>query len=790
MGTDIELWRDGKRQAVLLDQEEATPQRYLTCALPMRDGTIWVGTLGSGTLVIDQNRLVRPLRGEGTQSAHPLFFYEAIDGTLWVGAQYRGLSSYRDERWVSFSHLDGLPNAIAVVMGEHPQGTYWVATRNCGVYRYAPGNEMPATHVETAPSVVPSYSSAVFSFDGFDAWGRTSESALSFSWRVTKLDIPAKEGEWAPFSRQRTIATAKLAPGNYLFEVRAANRDRHVDPTPASARFVVETPFYLRAEFLVPLMFLAALAIGLTLGIRRKHRELLLSQREISRLAQAIEQASEIIVVTDAKGNITYVNPAFEQATGYTREEALGKNPRLLKSDKQTPAFYEHLWRTIRSGRTWSGHFINRRKDGTLYEEEASVTPVRDASGAIVSYVAVKRDITEQIHLENQLRQAQKMEAIGQLAGGVAHDFNNLLQGIQGYTQLAFETLPENDERRHDLQQVLQAAEQASALTRQLLSFSRREMVEPKDINLNQVLADMSKLMGRLIGEDIEMQIHAASGLHTVYADGSQVGQVLLNLCVNARDAMPDGGTLSIETRNAVLDEAFCELYPWAKPGDYVALSVSDTGIGIPQEIQDRIFEPFFTTKELGRGTGLGLATVYGIVKQHEGIITLESEVGRGTTFSIYFPRSTHTTETVFPASPPTPTPHGHETILFGEDEEIVRSLGTHLLEHAGYRVLVARDGREAMALFDRHATEISLALLDVVMPRTNGRTVANYIHSLRPDLPVLFCSGYSVTMLDAEFLNELGAKVIQKPFRPEELLQAVREAINRGHSRSDTPTA
>jgi PAS domain S-box-containing protein len=352
------------------------------------------------------------------------------------------------------------------------------------------------------------------------------------------------------------------------------------------------------------------------------------AEEALVRLATAVEQAAESIVITDPDGIIQYVNPAFEFTTGYSRDEAIGRHSRLLNSGKQDSTFYADLWATIKRGDVWTGHFINRKKDGTVYEEEATISPVRDSSGNITNFVAVKRDVTKEVGLEKQLIHSQKMEAIGTLAGGIAHDFNNLLTAIVGYSQLAMGKLVQEDPLRSDIVEIEKAGQRAATLTSQLLAFSRKQVLQFKTLDLNALVTDLQKMLKRMIGEDIEIVALLNLELWSVRADPGQLQQVIMNLVVNARDAMPDGGKLTIKTNNVDLDSE----YDLAQ-GSYVMISISDTGCGMDPETRSHIFEPFFTTKELGRGTGLGLSTVYGIIKQSGGSIRVDSELDHGTTF-------------------------------------------------------------------------------------------------------------------------------------------------------------
>ncbi len=504
------------------------------------------------------------------------------------------------------------------------------------------------------------------------------------------------------------------------------------------------------------------------------------AETERVRLMMAIEQAEETIVITDPEGVIQYANPAFERSTGYTCEEAIGQNPSILKSGKHSSNFYEGIWTALRRNEKWSGRIVNRRKDGTLYDEEMTISSVCDDTGITIGYVAVKHDITEEIKLETQLRQSQKMEAVGQLAGGIAHDFNNLLQVILGYGELALNGVDADSSIHQHLQETLKAAERAKVLVKQLLAFSRRQVLDTKDVDLNDVITDMIKMIRRVIGEHITLDTIVNPELGIVCVDPGQVGQILLNLCVNARDAMPKGGTITIETHNTRIDEAFCKDHPWATEGHYALMSVSDNGCGMSEENIEQIFDPFFTTKDLGEGTGLGLATVYGLVKQHKGLIHVYSEVDKGSTFKVYLPlvESAALSEGKKPVKP---MPGGTETILLAEDDKFVRDLTVTILENAGYSVLLAVDGEEAMRLFNEHTHEINIAILDVVMPKVGGHAVYEHIQKARPELHVLFSSGYSMSAIHTNFVLAEGLQLLQKPYQREELLSTIRKVLDNG---------
>jgi PAS domain S-box-containing protein len=501
--------------------------------------------------------------------------------------------------------------------------------------------------------------------------------------------------------------------------------------------------------------------------------------RDRERLLFAIEQAGDMIVITHTDGTVQYVNPAFERTTGYSRREAVGQNLRILKSGKQDKAFYRHLWGTISSGRPWQGRMVNKRKDGTLFTEEATISPVRDASGQIVSYVAVKHDITEHLQLTAQFQQAQKMESVGRLAGGVAHDYNNMLSVILGFSGLAIEKLDPADPLYNDLQEIIKASQRATEITRQLLAFARKQVVEPVVLDLNTTIEGMLKMLRRLIGEDIALSWNPKADLWPVKIDPSQLDQILANLFVNARDAITDIGKIIIETHTVTFDEVYCADHPGFVEGDFVMLAVSDNGCGIDSANIEKIFEPFFTTKELGHGTGLGLATVYGIVKQNNGYINVYSEPGKGTTFKIYLPRHKGTSAGVTRENAPLLPEGKGERVLVVEDDEAILKLTGRILQRLGYTVSTANTADEALSVAKRHAGRIHLLLTDVVMPKMNGRELANQLQSFCPNLKTLFMSGYTADIIASRGVLDEGAHFVQKPFSSLVLATAVRKVLD-----------
>lgn len=504
------------------------------------------------------------------------------------------------------------------------------------------------------------------------------------------------------------------------------------------------------------------------------------TEEKLIRQQQAIEQTSECIVISDSDGTIQYVNPAFEQITGYTHDEVVGRNPRILKSGLHDAAFYKEMWKTLMRGDTWKGRLVNRKKNGTLYTEEATISPVRDvSSGKTVNYVAVKSDITEKIKLEEQYHQIQKMESIGRLAGGVAHDLNNLLTPILGYSEMLLYDFGPEDSRKRKVEQIVQAGFRARDLVQQLLAFSRKQPLEFRPVDMNKAITGFEKLIRRTIREDIEIKTNLTPDTHIVMGDIGHIEQVIMNLAVNAADAMPQGGCLTIQTASVSLDRDYAATHPDVKPGKYVMLAVSDTGDGMDKETQKHIFEPFFSTKG-ERGTGLGLSTVYGIVKQHAGSIGVYSEANKGTTFKVFLPVletppiEERTGKTTFSEM------KGSETILLVEDSKPVRDLCHTALTRQGYTVLSAENGVEALTLLSSHSDPIDLLLTDVIMPGMNGKELFIKAAKKHRRLKALFMSGYISNGVSHQGILEQGGEFIRKPFTGHGLAMKVREVLGK----------
>jgi two-component system cell cycle sensor histidine kinase/response regulator CckA len=497
--------------------------------------------------------------------------------------------------------------------------------------------------------------------------------------------------------------------------------------------------------------------------------------------ARLLGQISQPIVAVDIDSRITHWNAAAERLYGWTAAEALGRvSDELLQSEHPGPGGMEPVRSAIRTAGSWSGELSHVNKGGERLVVHVSVRLVLDDHGTPLQGIAVMQDVTLRRRLEEQLRQSQKMEAIGLLAGGVAHDFNNILAVILGFSELAVRKLPPGHPVAAQLTEVFDAARRGGELTRKLLAFSRKQIIQPRLLDVSASVEDFTRMIRRIVGEDVEIVVEPAAKAVPVRADPVQLEQVLLNLSTNARQAMPAGGTLRLTTRSVELDDAFVERHPWARAGGFAEVVVSDTGVGMDAATRARVFEPFFTTK--ADGTGLGLATVYGIVEQHGGFLHVESTPGTGTTFRVFLPRTDDATlaPRVTNGVPVSHGPRGTELVIVAEDEPSLRTLVTTTLTELGYRVIAACNGEEAVAEYERNADRVALVLLDVVMPRLDARQTYERLRTVRPDVRVLFTTGYapSSTRL-AELLQSGRVPVLEKPFTPQALAAKVRTAID-----------
>ena len=509
------------------------------------------------------------------------------------------------------------------------------------------------------------------------------------------------------------------------------------------------------------------------------------AEESLRLLGSAVEQAEDSIYITDAQFDqpdsiLLFVNPAFTKMTGYTAQEVQGKTPRILYGERTDTAILARLRAALSRGEAFHGELINYRKDGSEFQAEMHVAPIRDAKGAITHFVSIKRDVTERRRFEERLFQSQKMETVGKLAGGVAHEFNSIMTAILGHSELLLFDLPEGNPLRKSASEIHHAADRAAILTRQLLAYGRKQMLQADVLDLNTVLAGMENTLRHIAGRDVDVHIAPSAGPKLVKADPGQIEQVIVNIVMNAADAMPHGGKLTLETAETFLDQQYVSRFADLKPGEYVMVAITDTGAGMSEAVKARLFEPFFTTKEVGKGTGLGLATCHGIIKQSDGHINVYSEPGRGATFKIYLPK---VRLEVKPAGPPLKSPgmpRGTETILLVEDDPALRQMAATLLERLGYTLLTAGNGLEALNVTHQQTTgRIDLLFTDVVMPHMSGKELADRVRSLYPQTKILFTSAYTENAFSHQGVLQPGIALLQKPFTPSALAAKVREVLD-----------
>ena len=496
-------------------------------------------------------------------------------------------------------------------------------------------------------------------------------------------------------------------------------------------------------------------------------------------LVAVTEQVTDSVIVTDADYAIIYVNRAAQELFGYRLDELLGRRPDVLNAEGAAAEIQEEIYRVVAAGRTYMGTWLNRRKDGSTFMCEFKVSPLADECGRKLGYVGIQRDVTERLRMEEQLRHSQKMEAVGKLAGGIAHEFNNLLMGVIGYVYHMLKEVEPGSQAYEDVLQIRKLADRGAVITRQLLAHSRQLPSNPVALDLGSVVADTARMLQRTIGEDIRLELVRRGEVGTVRADRAQMEQVLVNLALNARDAMPTGGTLRIETHSVTLDEGRVAPHEGPSPGPYVMLSVADTGCGMDDQTLKRAFEPFFTTKQVGQGTGLGLSTVYGLVKQHGGLVEVDSRPGEGTTVRIYLPRCDEQPAEAAPRPQEPSAFVGGETVLVVDDEETIAKLVSRHLADVGYEVLTATSAAQAERIFAEHGGQVSLLLTDVVMPDLSGRQLYERLCAFRPSLRVLYMTAYPAEVVDREQLASSGAVVLGKPIRPDELAGKVRAVLD-----------
>lgn len=507
------------------------------------------------------------------------------------------------------------------------------------------------------------------------------------------------------------------------------------------------------------------------------------TREKLMLLVTALDQAAEAIIITNTEGIIQYVNPAFEKITGYSQKEVIGRHSRILKSNRHDKLLYRQMWDTVKKHGMWKGRFINKKKNGTFYEVEASISPVRNEAGKIINYVAVHRDITQEIELEAQLRQAQKMEAIGTLTGGIAHDFNNILTPILINAELTLLDIDKDHPAWDQANQILESAKRAKDLVRQLLAFSRHKEEEFKLIDLRPLIKEALKLIRSSIPSTIDVRYHVAEQECPIFGDPTRIHQVLMNLCTNAAHAMAEsGGLLQVSLTEVRVDASDNMHHSGMPEGVYLKLIVSDKGHGIAPDIMDRIFDPFFTTKKTGEGTGLGLSVVHGIVKSHKGYIEVQSELNRGTSFHIFFPKAD--TMNLLSQDDGSNFPGGNERILFVDDEESVIRAGKEMFQRLGYHVEITNSSKEALTLFSNQPEAFDLVITDQIMPNLTGIQLAEKIKSIEPEIPVMLCTGFSESIsLDTAKKSGI-CELVMKPIVMSEMAETVRRVLDESRNR------
>jgi two-component system, cell cycle sensor histidine kinase and response regulator CckA len=741
------------------------------CVAVDRTGDVWFGHqtwLGVGR--IHDNRVVYFTERDGL--ATDAIWEVQIDrrNRPWVAGE-GGVSMLSDGAWTAFGPQTGLIHARfwpVLPVGDR----VYLGSRGGGLVELNLSEQIAPPPVVLTEPPAQDESGVLVRWQAFAWWGEMAPDAVPTRMRLD-------DGPWTPWSTEREVRLSSLEPGAHTIAFESKGPRGTLNGSVPVLRFQVPPPLVRRPAFYLPVGALVALVAGLVVVLgarqRRHHRDLHLREQQLSRTFQASPLATLVTRLDD--GRILEVNQALVNTAGRPRDELVGKTA-IEAGFVPEDHGRNQVTAALSAGQQLPPMSLRARGAQGETLEMVAYSEVVDYGGtrAVLSHLL---DVTEQRRLEGQLRQAQKMESIGRLAGGVAHDFNNLLTVIIGNASLLELELPAGDPRLAEIEQIKIAGDRAERLTRQLLAFARKQLVEPKVININDVVVGTDRMLRRLIGEDIELVTLPAPDLDHVLIDPSQLDQVIMNMAVNARDAMPNGGTLTIRTQNVMLSEREARLQPETKAGRYVRLSVSDTGTGMDASTQARLFEPFFTTKEPGKGTGLGLATCYGVVRQAGGHILVESTLGRGTTFHVDLPLAPADRQPGDARERPIETRGGAETILLVEDEVQVRALAASVLRNRGYEVLEAGTGTEALQLCDGYRGHLDILVTDIVMPHMRGTELTSRLRASRPELKVLYVSGYTD---DDVFRQEAGADRVAflgKPFTPAALARKVREILD-----------
>jgi two-component system NtrC family sensor kinase len=503
-----------------------------------------------------------------------------------------------------------------------------------------------------------------------------------------------------------------------------------------------------------------------------------LAEEKLFRLSRSIEESPVAFVLMDVNGNVEYVNPEFLRMSGYARQDTAGLNVKSLQPEGTEPDDFQRVWYSVGSDNIWRGEMRIMKQNGEWFWAYLTMLPLKNPEGRVNSLMMIMEDTSEKRRLEAQLIQSQKLEGIGQLAGGVAHDFNNILTAIIGYAQLIYLNMQKDDTNRGHIRHILDYSEKAATITKSLLAFSRRQTTNLSCFNINDLISDFQKLLLRLMPENIEIQTQFTSQKLSVLVDKVQLEQVIMNLATNARDAMPDGGLIIIATNMMAINQEFIKANGYGKTGSYAQITVADMGKGMDQQTREKIFEPFFTTKEHGKGTGLGMTIVYDIISRHNGFITVESEPGKGTRVRLLLPIVQAVESVDGNKTEELINQGGARTILVAEDDSGIRDLITTILTERGYQVIGAADGVEAVSLFRENKEKVVLVMLDGIMPKKNGREACREIRTMKPDVKVIFMSGYSENMLDFDKMQDMNIHFLQKPVLPLDILKKIQELL------------
>ena len=744
-------------------------QRVFTVAVDTK-GVVWFAhqAFGLGRLEGDQLTYITTADGLATDATWNVV-PDPYARRLWV-AGLGGLSLLQDGHWTAFDERHGLPNTRLWALLPDRDRLH-IGCNGGGYVALSYSDPAPPPLVLSEPPAIQAGVTLL-------RW-----RALSWWGEVASEDIPTRvridDGGWSPWSSERTLRATGLSSGRHMIWIEAKGLLGAVAAAQAPLAVTIEPALWLRPIFYVPIALLAS-AVLVLLGMmyvrqRRHHKEVTAREAWFNK---AFEASPLPAVIVDLKqGRIQAVNERFVKETGYAREELIGRTAEEMGLMEPSPTRDEAVRQLNETGSLKDFPIETRSKSGEL-KEVLAYLEVIELNGQ-PSVLGQFFDQTEHRRLQAQLQQAQRLESVGRLAGGVAHDFNNLLTVVLGNASLLDSHLPDGDPRRGEVEQITIAGERAERLTKQLLAFARKQSVEPHVISVNDVVLRTDRMLRRVIGEDVELVTLMSPEVHPVFIDPGQLEQVLLNMAINARDAMPNGGTLTIATGNIAVRPHEAQLELGLTPGPFARLSITDTGIGMLPHVAERIFEPFFTTKEPGKGTGLGLSTCYGIVKQASGRILVESTLGHGTTFHVDLPRTAVASAQAADTERRQESPGGQETVLLVEDEVQVRRLAASVLRHRGYDVLEAASGPEALTLAASFRATIDILVTDIVMPQMRGTELARRLRLLRPRARVLFVSGYTD---DEVFRQEAGSEpfsFLAKPFTPAQLSQRVRELLD-----------